>query len=70
MLRPVAHLASTPRSQNNKQNQNNSNPFAVKYFLTIGDWAARVWNEDLRSPFLVGRCASLYELLLVFCVCL
>jgi len=24
----------------------------LKYFLTTGDWCARVWNEELRSPIL------------------
>lgn len=26
------------------------NPFFPKYFLSVGDWTARVWNEDLRTP--------------------
>lgn len=25
-------------------------PFFPKYFMSVGDWTARVWMEDLRSP--------------------
>jgi len=25
------------------------NPFFTKFFLTIGDWSARVWSEDIRE---------------------
>lgn len=25
-------------------------PFFPKFFLSVGDWTARVWNEDLRTP--------------------
>eukprot|EP00042_Codosiga_hollandica_P043770 m.420643 g.420643 ORF g.420643 m.420643 type:complete len:780 (-) comp56637_c0_seq4:151-2490(-) len=29
------------------------NPFFPKYFLTVGDWSARIWSEDIReSPIL------------------
>lgn len=31
------------------------NPFYPKYFLSLGDWSARVWNEDLRAPLLTTR---------------
>jgi dynein intermediate chain 2 len=30
------------------------NPFFPKYFMSVGDWTCRIWNEDLRSPLLVG----------------
>eukprot|EP00775_Hariotina_reticulata_P002074 gene2074-2393_t len=36
------------------------NPFFPKYFLSVGDWTCRIWNEDLRSPLLVGRYSSAY----------
>jgi len=26
------------------------NAFQPKFFLTTGDWTARLWNEDLRAP--------------------
>jgi hypothetical protein len=26
-----------------------------KCFLSLGDWTARIWNEDLRSPLITGR---------------
>jgi len=28
------------------------NPFHVKYFLTIGDWCAKMWMEELKGPML------------------
>ncbi|KAF8065447.1 ODA6 [Scenedesmus sp. PABB004] len=28
-------------------------PFFPKYFLSVGDWTARIWNEDVRAPLLV-----------------
>lgn len=28
------------------------NPFNPKYFLTVGDWTARVWMEDLKMPIM------------------
>ena len=30
------------------------NPFFPKFFLSVGDWTTRVWNEDLRSPIVVS----------------
>jgi len=28
------------------------NPFHVKFFLTIGDWTAKIWMEELKGPLL------------------
>lgn len=28
------------------------NPFHVKFFLTVGDWTAKVWMEELKGPLL------------------
>mmetsp|Transcript_88772 Transcript_88772/g.250040 ORF Transcript_88772/g.250040 Transcript_88772/m.250040 type:complete len:571 (-) Transcript_88772:220-1932(-) len=28
------------------------NPFHVKYFLTVGDWCAKMWMEELKGPML------------------
>lgn len=28
------------------------NPCFPKYFLSVGDWTARVWNEDLKTPLM------------------
>jgi hypothetical protein len=36
------------------------NPFFPKYFLSVGDWTCRVWNEDQRSPLLVSRYSPAY----------
>jgi dynein intermediate chain 2 len=31
------------------------NPFFPKYFMSIGDWSARVWMEDLKTPIMTTR---------------
>merc|ERR1740138_2063528 len=28
------------------------NPFHVKFFLTVGDWCAKMWMEELKGPML------------------
>ncbi|RKP21569.1 WD40 repeat-like protein [Rozella allomycis CSF55] len=28
------------------------NPFFVRNFLTVGDWSAKIWTEDIRSPIM------------------
>jgi dynein intermediate chain 2 len=34
------------------------NPFFSKYFLTVGDWTARIWFEDLKSPIMTTKSAA------------
>jgi dynein intermediate chain 2 len=36
------------------------NPFFPKYFMSIGDWAARVWMEDLKTPIMTSRYHASY----------
>jgi len=31
------------------------NPFNVKYFMTVGDWTAKIWMEDLKSPLMTTK---------------
>ncbi len=31
------------------------NPTHTKFFMTIGDWTARVWMEDLRTPIMTTK---------------
>ena len=31
------------------------NPFFPKFFMTVGDWTARVWMEDLKTPVMSTR---------------
>ena len=31
------------------------NPFCPKYYMTIGDWTARMWTEDLNSPIMTTQ---------------
>ena len=30
-------------------------PFMSKFFLTIGDWTWRLWNEELRGPVITSK---------------
>ena len=36
------------------------NPFFPKFFVSIGDWTARIWNEDLKTPILTTKYHSSY----------
>jgi dynein intermediate chain 2 len=31
------------------------NPVHVKYFMTVGDWTARIWTEDLKTPIMTTK---------------
>jgi len=31
------------------------NPFQLKYFLSVGDWSAKIWSEELRQPIMQTR---------------
>ena len=35
-------------------------PFAVKYFLSVGDWTARIWAEDNKQPLITTRYHNTY----------
>jgi len=36
------------------------NPFFHKYFVSIGDWTARIWMEDLKTPIMTTKYHSSY----------
>ena len=36
------------------------NPFFPKFFLTIGDWTARIWMEDIKTPVMTTKYHSEY----------
>ena len=36
------------------------NPFFPKYFVSIGDWTAKFWSEDLKTPIMSTRYHSSY----------
>merc|ERR1719440_1045157 len=38
------------------------NPFFPKYFLSVGDWTVRLWNEELRAPIMTSKFFSNYVL--------
>ncbi|CAM9788108.1 unnamed protein product, partial [Heterosigma akashiwo] len=31
------------------------NPTNTKFFLTVGDWTARIWTEDLKTPIMTTK---------------
>lgn len=31
------------------------NPTQNKYFMTVGDWTARIWAEDLKTPIMTTK---------------
>ena len=36
------------------------NPAHLKYFLTIGDWSAKIWSEELKIPIMQTRYHNSY----------
>jgi dynein intermediate chain 2, axonemal len=36
------------------------NPAHNKYFMTVGDWTARIWVEDLKTPIMTTKYHSAY----------
>lgn len=38
------------------------NPTQNKYFMTVGDWTARIWAEDLKTPIMTTK-VGILELL-------
>ena len=36
------------------------NPLHSKYFLSVGDWSAKIWTEELKSPIMQTRYHSSY----------
>jgi dynein intermediate chain 2, axonemal len=36
------------------------NPGHTKYFLSVGDWCAKIWSEELKSPIMQTRYHSAY----------
>lgn len=35
-------------------------PIFAKYLLSVGDWALRVWNEELKTPIIGSKYHSSY----------
>lgn len=36
------------------------NPTNMKYFMTVGDWTARIWMEDIKAPIMTTRYDGTY----------
>lgn len=34
------------------------NPAQNKYFMTVGDWTARIWAEDLKTPIMTTKVSN------------
>lgn len=39
------------------------NPTQNKYFMTVGDWTARIWAEDLKTPIMTTKVIRLTQVL-------
>jgi len=38
------------------------NPYYPKFYLTVGDWSVKVWNEEIRSPIITSKFFKSYVL--------
>ena len=38
------------------------NPWFPKFYVTVGDWSVKVWNEEIRSPILTSKFFKSYVL--------
>ena len=38
------------------------NPWFPKFYLTVGDWSVKVWNEEIRSPIMTSKFFRSYVL--------
>jgi dynein intermediate chain 2, axonemal len=36
------------------------NPIHLKYFLSVGDWSAKIWSEELKIPIMQTRYHNSY----------
>jgi dynein intermediate chain 2 len=53
---PIEKLAQTYTAHHGPVYTIKRNPFFPKYFMTVGDWTARVWSEDIReSPIMFSK---------------
>lgn len=49
---PGERIVATYSGHHGPVNALQRNPFFPKHFLTVGDWTARIWSEDLRTPIM------------------
>lgn len=47
---PPRHQSPPPTGHHGAIYALSRNPFFPKFFLSVGDWTTRVWNEDVRTP--------------------
>ena len=52
---PAAQLLRVPAGHHGPVYALVRHPFYPKFFLSVGDWTARVWNEDLKSPIITSK---------------
>jgi dynein intermediate chain 2 len=57
---PQDRIVGTYPGHHGAVNSVERNPFFPKYFLSIGDWTARLWNEDLKTPIMSTKYDGAY----------
>eukprot|EP00935_MAST-01C_sp_MAST-1C-sp1_P000029 g29.t1 len=56
----VAEFTSGPGMHHGPIYSIQRNPTHSKFFMTIGDWTARIWNEDLKKPIMTTKYHNSY----------
>jgi dynein intermediate chain 2 len=36
------------------------NAYFPKFYVTVGDWCVKVWNDEIRTPILTSKCSKSY----------
>ena len=47
-------IANLYQSYSGPVNKITRNPFNPKYFLTVGEWMARIWSEDIKDSAVIS----------------
>jgi len=56
----VSFFSQTAGKHHSAINSIERNPTHSKYFMTVGDWTARIWSEDLKTPIMTTKYHSAY----------
>jgi len=52
---PVSFYSQGAGKHHSAINSIERNPTHSKYFMTVGDWTARIWSEDLKTPIMTTK---------------
>lgn len=52
---PVSFFSQGTGKHHSAINSIERNPTHSKYFMTVGDWTARIWSEDLKTPIMTTK---------------